>query len=205
MARSLYVPLSAFAVLALSQPASARPPSVYINEVKVDGLRSQKFTGVDVTFDENGDVRIVAKGIKIAVDSGAQAKAAAPAGQHFWIAPMQPAGRQGQAQWDVDVYVNRVYVHRFRSKDAEPIFELTRFVHPGENVIRFVPHKEEGDRRSTLIGDFFDLVVGDGEMRAGQVMLNKITSYRRTAAELSASDEESVLNIAGPPAPAESR
>ena len=83
----------------------------------------------------------------------------------------------------------------FRSKDAEPIFELTRFLKPGANLIHFSAAKEPGPRTSLSPTDYFELVIGDGEMRQGQVMLNKVTSFRRTAAETGTFDAETTLNL----------
>src|SRR4051812_13597727 len=110
-------------------PALARPPAVYVNDVRVEGLKNTTLTGVDVRFDENGDVRIVAKGYKITPVEGDKASSGPPTSsgaRHFYIATMQP--RTGAAQWDVDVFVNKVFVHRFRSKDPEPVLEITRFL-----------------------------------------------------------------------------
>ena len=204
---------------AVPSVAAARAPSVFINDVKVDGLTGQSFKGVDVVFDENGDVRITAKGYKIAVVDGAGAAAApsptapsqappsatapratavptgaAPAGAaHFFIATVQP--HAGAAQWDVDVYINNVFVRRFRSRDAEPYFEITRFLRVGSNNVRFLARKEEGERISTSPTDYFELVLGDGESRNGQVMMNRITSYRRTAAEEGTYNAETIVTV----------
>jgi hypothetical protein len=196
--------LLGFVLLALPSPAAARTPSIYINDVKVDGLRGQTLTSVDVLFDDNGDIHITAKGYKItALDAPKSAAPATPqaTGHHYYIATQQPPGRDGVAQWDIDLYVNKVYVHRFRSSDAEPLFEITRFLKPGTNTFHFTPRKEGGDRRSNSPNDYFELVVGNGEMRAGQVMMNKLTAYRRTAAESSAEDSETTLELATPGSP----
>jgi hypothetical protein len=192
----------ALALLAplLAAPAAARPITVWLNDVRLegtDGLRGQTFTNVDVRFDEAGDLRIVAKGYKISQSQPATptGPATASAGAHrFWIASMQP--RQGAAQWDIDVYINQTFIKKFRSKDAEPIFEITRFLKPGTNTIHYKARKADGERVSASPTDYLELVVGDGEMRAGQVMLNRITSYRRTAAESGSFDNEATLELA---------
>ena len=48
---------------------------------------------------------------------------------------------------------------------------------------------------SSSPNDYFELVIGDGENRAGQVMLSKITAYRRTAAESGTFNAETILNV----------
>jgi hypothetical protein len=211
--------------LGLGGVAAARPPAIYINDVRVDGLHGQTLSNVDVAFDEHGDVRITAKGYKITkLDSAPSpaapapppaaaasppaasapaptapaptAAATSPAARHFYIATLQPSGREGMAGWNVDVYINQVFVKRFQSKDPDPLFEVTRFLKTGANVIHFTPRREAGEARSSSPGDWFELVLGDGEMRAGQVMLTKIGAYRRTAAESTVSDTEMTLNVA---------
>lgn len=195
------------ALLALSaSPAAARTPAIYINGVRVDGLTGQTLTNVDVTFDEAGDVRITAKGYRVQSSEGDKPAppTAAPStatGHRFYIATMSPPGRSAMAQWDIDVYVNQTFVKKFRSKDPEPIFDISRFLKPGPNVIHFTARKEEGERLSTSPADYFELVIGDGEMRAGQVMLNRISSYRRTAAESGTYNSETTLDLAAPPNP----
>jgi hypothetical protein len=184
-------------LIALPNLAAARNTSVFFNDVRVDGLKNQSFSNVDVKFDENGDIRITAKGYKItSVEPGGNTPSAPSTGaKHFYIATMQP--RVGAAQWDVDVFINKVFVKRFRSKDPEPVFEITKWLQKGQNTIHYQAKKADGDRLSTTPNDYFELVVGDGEMRAGQVMLNKITSYRRTAAEVGSFDSEVNIEVTG--------
>ena len=201
---SLRLPLSLALAASefLASPSLAKVPSVYINNVRVDGISNQTLQNVDITFDDGGDIRITAKGYKITASEPvtppppATPPPALSTAHHFYIATMQPPSRSGAAQWDVDVYINQVYVKKFRSKDADPIFDITRFLKPGANVVHFTAKKEEGERQSVSPNDYFELVVGDGEMRAGQVMLNKITSYRRTAAETGQFNAETTLNLA---------
>ena len=220
--------LSALVLALAAAPrfASAKAPAVYINDVRVDGLSGQSFKAVDVVFDDNGDVRITARGYKIAVMDqpvtppgsgsaaaavahaptasagtttaviGGQTGAAGPTSGHFFIATVQP--RPGAAQWEIDVYVNQVFARRFRSKEAEPYYEISKYLKPGPNSIRFLARKEPGERISTSPTDYFELVIGDGESKGGQVMLNRITSYRRTAAEEGTFNAETILTVPQP-------
>src|SRR5438128_2322433 len=123
-------------------PAAARPIAVHVNNVRVDGMKGQTFSDAEVRFDESGDIYITAKGYKVsAVEANPpQAAAAPPAAHRFYIATVQP--RPGATQWDIEVYINKVYVKRFRSRDPEPVTEITRYLHPGENVVHFQARKE---------------------------------------------------------------
>ena len=80
----------AFAVLALgvaAGPAFAqpRPLHIYLNDLRLEGgeLRGQTLTGVDVRFEDNGDIRIVARGYRITADPpGATPTSTSPPAQH---------------------------------------------------------------------------------------------------------------------------
>lgn len=271
MIRSLALPL--LLLLAVPAAAFASPPSIFVNDVRVDGLTNQTLTGVDVTFDANGDVRISAPNYKIQTVAGdpppatpapiatqaavqpapvaptspppvaspsppvapapsltttlatttlattpptpsvaAPPPVAAPPApppaplpdgpspsdtQHYYITTVQPSGRAGMAQWDIDVYVNQVFVKRFQSKeiDPEPLTDITRFLKPGENVIHFAAKKEEGAQLSTSPADYFELVLGNGELREGQVLLTRVASYRLTAAETGSPTSDKTLHL----------
>ena len=58
-----------------------------------------------------------------------------------------------------------------------------RYVKPGTNSIHFQARKEAGERISASPADVFELMLGDGDLNKGQLMLNKTGSYRRSAAE----------------------
>lgn len=205
----LMVPLSLAApILALPSLSLARSPAVYINGVRVDGLTGQSLTNVDVQFDEHGDVRITARGYQVksseedATTPSAAASPSAPAvsagsgARRFYVASVWPAGRAGMAGWDIDLYVNQAFVRKFRSRDPEPLLEITRWLRVGANSLRFVARREEGQRASNSPADFFELVVGDGESRAGRVLLNKLGAFRRSAAESGTLSGELNLTVA---------
>jgi hypothetical protein len=223
----------AFAVLALglaSRPAAAqpRPIHVYLNDLRLEGgeLRGQTLTGVDVRFEDNGDIRIVARGYRITTETSGASPTATPSpapttaptattsspqsgtpsppatappagttppagqtpsiqGKRYFIAPTAQA-RVGAAQYDVEVFVNGVTIRKFHSKDPEPFIEITRWMRPGVlNTVRLVARKESGPRISTSAADVFELILGTGELQGGQLLLEPLQRYRRTAAEVS--------------------
>jgi hypothetical protein len=192
------------ATLALWSPAArAQNVSVWLNDVKLDpgSARNLTLNNVDVMFDASGDVHIIAKGYKVSSKTDATATAAAAAAaqpsasKRFFITPMQPQGRTGASQWVVDVYVNQFYVHQFRSKDPEPFFEITKWMKVGTNTIHFDAKKEAGDRISSSPTDYLDLVIGFGELAQGQLMLTKLNTYRRTAAETGGYKSDMTLEL----------
>ncbi|HEX2574192.1 MAG TPA: hypothetical protein VH877_31890 [Polyangia bacterium] len=243
-----------FALLALiAAPARGlaqpRPIHVYLNDLRLEGgeLRGQTLTGVDVRFDDNGDIRILARGYRITADSpgavptsvppsaqphaqaapplAAQTTSSPPAavapvppqappppaaaapstptpasvapiqGKRYYIAPT-PQTRPGAAQYDVEVFVNGMAVRKFRSKDPEPFLEITRWMRPGAlNTIRLVAHKEPGPRLSTSSADVFELILGTGELQGGQLLLEPLQRYRRTAAEVNDFNTEMTIDL----------
>ena len=194
------------ALAAFAAPARAqRGLGVYLNDVKLEGgeLRGQTLTGVDVRFDDNGDVHIVAKGYKVTSDApppppaGTRpAKPAAPPAltKRYFIAA-SPQVHPGAAQWEIDVFVNQVFVKRYRSKDADPILEVTRQMRPGANVVHFTARKDPGERISTSPLDALELVIGDGDLNGGQLLLNRLASYRRTAAEIGGYNTDITIDL----------
>jgi hypothetical protein len=179
-------------VLGTVAPAFARAPAIYINDVRADGIKNTTLSGVDIRFDDNGDIRITAKGYNV---TQALPPASPNGGKQYFIATVQP--HIGAAQWDIDVFINKTFVHRFRSKDAEPVFEITRYLKTGTNVIHYQATKQAGDRTSTSPNDYLELVVGDGDVHQGKVTVNKMATYRRTAAETGTFTSEANFEATG--------
>ncbi len=183
----------------LSSWAHAR--SIYINGVKVDGAVNLRLTGVDVDIDAQGDVRIAAKNYKVNLaeePTGATTPRATPTTLRATPtttppSPPRPIGArryyvftrtQGDAQWDIDVYVNGSLVRRFGSRAMVPPVEITRLMPPGDNAVRVRAVKQEGERTSMSPADYLEVVLGEGQPQgSGQTEIEKLFSYRRTAVE----------------------
>ena len=190
------------ACLLVALPAQAKAPTVFVNNVRVDGLRNQHFLGADVRFDENGDIRITAKGYRVTpveVDEYGQppsevvmvpvAPPQAVPGR-FYISP----SFHGPSGWEVDVTINGVLVRRFRPREGEGVVEITRYLRPGPNQFRFSARRD-GARLSDSPSDYLELVIGDGEPAAGQIKLNRVITYRRHAGEVGAFASEATLRV----------
>jgi hypothetical protein len=190
--RALSRIVAAFVLLGLvATPALAR--DVYLNGVKLDSsvvITSQTFPACEVQIDARGDVYITAKGFKIEARpaaGGAEAPAApAPAAaltKRYWLVSKQP--RKGQAQYDVDVFVNGKLVKRVRAQDDPVILDVTKSVRPGNNDVKLVAVKNMGDKRlSSSPTDTLEVMLGEGTVGGGTVSITRtVVTYVRTAQE----------------------
>lgn len=182
-------------VLSFAFPSVAAGRKVYLNGVKLDAsvvLTNQIFPACEVKFDENGDVWIVAKGVKIALQGSSTASekivAEAPVVQgtltkQYWL--VSPQHTRGLVQYDIDVFVNGIWIKKVRSGDDKVVMDITKNVKPGDNKLRIVATKNMGDRRaSTSAADTMEIVLGEGTVGGGTVRVDKpLVAYRRTAQE----------------------
>ena len=180
--------LLALVALAASTPALAR--DVYLNGVKLDAsvrIESLTLPACEVQFDERGDVRITAKGFKVDVKpaaSGADAPApAATLSKRYWLVSKQP--RKGQAQYEVDVFINGKFVKKVRTQDDPVILDVTKHVRPGPNQVTLVATKTMGDKRlSSSPTDTLEVILGEGVAAGGTVSITRtVVNYVRTAQE----------------------
>jgi hypothetical protein len=176
-----------FLILCLSLWAGrVEARSVYINGVRVDGAVNLRLTSVDVEIDAQGDVRIAARNYKVNLAEEPGPLAPRPTPPRAFAARRYYAFTRthGDAQWDIDLFINGSFVRRFSSRAMTAPVEITRLLHAGDNAVRVRAVKQEGDRTSMSGGDFLELVLGEGQGEAaGQMEIEKFYSYRRTAAE----------------------
>lgn len=190
---------------------------VYLNGIKLDSsvvVRNQKLDSCEVRFDENGNVFITAKGFQVKVapagagtpDAGAPRAAATSASaaptpasdsaaratltRRYWLAAPQTS--RGKVQYDIDVFVNGVFVKRIRSGDDKAIVEITRHVKVGQNRARIVATKTIGDRRISLSPtDVMEVILGEGSVGGGAVVIDRpLVTYRRNASEVDNHSDE---------------
>jgi hypothetical protein len=171
--------------LLAAAPALAK--SVYINGSKVDGAVNIKLNSVDVEIDAAGDVHITAKNYKVEVQE------AQPALTKLTRRYYLTASAHGEPGWTIDVYVGGAFVKRYRSRDADPAFEITQWLHGGENSVRFRATKDNGDRSSVSPSDFLEITLGEGQTRGAQLVMEPLYSYRRTAAETGLMSSDTTL------------
>ena len=167
-------------------PAAAK--GVFLNGVNIDGVTNQKFENVTVTIDDKGNVLITAKGYEV------QTKAVAPKPTPTAVDPGPVSKRYflvsetngiGLAQYDIDVFVNSVWIKRVSSNDPQAVVEVTRHMKRGKNSIHFTATKVLGsERKSASPAHYVKIYIGEGNMGGNNVMIdNPLLEYKRDASE----------------------
>jgi hypothetical protein len=174
-------------VVALSTPAAA---AVFLNGVNIDGITGQTFENCTVTIDEKGNILIVAKGYEV------QASPTRPAPKPLPAATTEPVTKRyflvteqnapGMTQYDIDVFINSVWVKRLASDEPQVVLEVSKHLRKGQNSVHLTATKMMKDgRKSTTPAHVFMVHLGEGNMGGNNVMIdNELVEYKRTAAEV---------------------
>jgi hypothetical protein len=174
------------ALLSFAVPAVAK--GVFLNGVNIDGVTNQKFEGCTVIIDPDGNVLITAKGYEVQTVAPTTAKPApveqGPVTKRYFLVtePSPP----GMAQYDIDVFVNSVWIKRIAADDAQTVIEITRHLKKGKNVVHFTATKNLADaRRSASPQHLVRIIIGEGNMGGNNVMIdNPVLEYKRDASEM---------------------
>ena len=132
-----------FAALALLLSPAALAVDVYINGVLVTGLENKTLSGVSVTFDAAGDVRIDAPNVTIGRSSTPTPQTTAePAPETSSPPTSVPPGRwwlvaedPGSVGVQVDVRVNGELVQVVASGGPQVLVDLAPYLHRGPNQV----------------------------------------------------------------------
>lgn len=179
-----------FAVLAgtLLLPAGALAAGVFLNGVNIDGVTGQKFEDCTVVIDDNGNVLITAKGYQVQTVTPATTDATkadkGPVSRRYFL--VSETNAPGMPQFDIDVFVNAVWIKRISHEDPQTVLEISRHLKTGKNVIHFTATKNLGTaRRSTSPQHYLKIIIGEGNIGGNNVMIdNALLEYTRTAAEM---------------------
>jgi hypothetical protein len=186
-------------LMVTASSAQAATRSVYLNGVKLDAnvvLKNQTFSQCTVKFDDNGDVWIEAKGVKVALqDAQAQPQVAPPVvpiTKQYWLVSRESTN--GATQYEVEVWVNGEKVKKVRSGDPT-VLDITKYVKPGENRVRLVATKNMGDKRvSSSAADTMEVIVGEGALKDGMLVVDRpVVDSHRNAMETANFNDESTF------------
>jgi hypothetical protein len=185
--------------------------STFLNGVNIDNVRSLTFEKCKtVQIDAHGDVRLDCPGYQVETVSarrgagkvespGAIPIAAAtpvlPAQitKHYWLVSEQTGA--GDAQYDVDLFINSKWVRKLKSSEEQIVMEITKLLQPGPNKLLLAATKNlAGGKRGPAPGATLKIVVGEGEAGGGNILIdNTLVEYKRSAAETESIDEEFVV------------
>jgi hypothetical protein len=187
--RSLLPLFVLVAALAPAGPAGAvAKGSVFLNGVNIDGVTNQKFENVTVVIDEKGNILILAKGYEVqsapTTPKPTPPAAAGPVSKRYFL--VSETSAPGLAQYDIDVFVNSVWIKRVSSSDAQAVTEITRHLRRGKNSVHFTATKVLADaRKSASPQHYVKIYIGEGNMGGNNVMIdNPLLEYRRDASEM---------------------
>ncbi|ATB26657.1 hypothetical protein [Melittangium boletus] len=195
--------------------------SVFLNGVRIDGLTNQTFEKVSsVRIDEQGNVHIQAPGYSVKM-APASAPAPAPVvpatppapptpapvatpppapapvdsasarlTKRYWLVTEQSV--TGMSGFDIDLFINSVWVRKLRNGEEQVITELTRYLKPGKNTLLFMAHKVASPpRRSESAQHVFKVIIGEGNEGGGKVMIDSpLIRFQRSSAEAEDVSEE---------------
>ena len=206
MARHMLVLAGAVLLLADLGPAHAR--SVFLNEVRIDGVRSQSFENVNVEIDARGDVHIrsdqyrilegatnigAAKGPAKTPTPGVTGKAALPR-RRYWLVSQENG--EGATQYAVDVFINEKHIKTVRRGDA--VHEITSDLHKGKNevIFRWTKKITGNQPRSTDKQLYLRVTIAAGDSSSGTLILRDVLlESRRTAGDMESTATRHELEI----------
>ncbi|MEW5851652.1 MAG: hypothetical protein AB2A00_22875 [Myxococcota bacterium] len=176
--------------------------SVYLNGVNIDGVTNQTFENCKVELDAKGNVLITAKGYQVQVQQPTPAPAAAPAPvpaapaqltRRYWM--VTEKNFPGMTQYEIDIFINSVWVRKVADDEEQQVFEVTRYLRPGRNVVHFTATKNMGSaRKSHSPQHYFKVIFGEGNVGGDNVMIdNPLLEYRRHAAEVQNFNDDFVI------------
>lgn len=193
-------PFVLVAVVLAWLPVAARA-DVYLNGVNITGVTNQTFEKATVTIDAQGNVRIDAPGYAVAggtkTSDAAPTAAAAPTtpSRHYYVVTSH--AQPGASQYDIDLYVNAKWVRKLRSKEDQLVFDITRWLSPGQNKILLVATKQmSSGRTSRSPAHYFRVVVGEGNEGGNNVMIERtLVDFKVTAEDTQDVSREFVVTV----------
>jgi len=179
--------------------STAAQAGIFLNGVNIDGVVNQTFENCTVKIDEKGNVLITAKGYEVQSSAPKVAPttttpAVEPVTKQYFL--VTDTTDPPQAQFDVDVFINSVWVKRITATDQQIIVDVSKHLHKGKNIVHFTATKnlKEG-RKSVSPEHYLKIHLGEGSVTGNNVMIdNPIIEYTRTAAEMGTFSDDLPLN-----------
>lgn len=157
-------------VLILSCPLFAG--SIFLNGVKIDGVRDQEFKSVNIKIDKDGNIHISAPQYIVKTEEGQQNKPAQPtqAKSYFLVTQISKDGRAG---YDIDLFINETWIKKITNKDDQIVMDLTKHLQNGKNKIRLTGIKAKDVVTDTMSAGFTEIIIGEGMAGKNNVVIDK--------------------------------
>jgi|GEM_PF-3161349 len=152
MRKTTGLSLMLFAIMSMMALSSVSAAELVVNGVEMDHvdlkqLGGKKFENCTVEFDANGKPHITIPGIKFqkvtpdkAKEIQKQALAPATSGKYFLAVDLDSSKNTG---YQINIYVNEKLVRMFKPGEARFIMDVSTYLRPGKNTLRFVAHKAQ--------------------------------------------------------------
>ena len=199
--RRAVISLGIVLIVMISTVGLSIAASVYLNGVNIDGITNQKFKDCTVTIDQHGTVHIHAPGYEVKTvekttsQSKPQKSANSKEATRYWL--IKDENYAGKAQYDIDVYINSIWIKRLRSDGLQVVEEITKHLKPGPNAIHLSATKNIGKQRKSLSPQaYIRVIIGEGNMGGDNVYIeNPLVTYRRTAEETKDYNDEFTISV----------
>ena len=187
------------ALCTLVGTASADERKVFLNGidlVDVD-VRGHQFKGCEVRFDDQGNVHITVKGLKIGTTADRD-QATKPTDKrlgkkHFLV--IKPVRKNGD-KYRLSVYINGKLFKVVKGLPQMQVHDITRLVKSGDNTVRLVSARSVAGKTKGAPSDDLEIVVGRGRLENGTVLIQvPHVEYRRQSSDVRQYDKKHRFKI----------
>ncbi|MGC8927696.1 MAG: hypothetical protein ACP5QK_07205 [Myxococcota bacterium] len=146
--------------------------SIFLNGVKIDGVRDQEFKSVNIKIDKDGNIYISAPQYIVKTADEQAQKPASPsvAKAYFLVTQISKDGRGG---YDIDLFINGSWVKKITNKDEQIVMELTKYLQNGKNTIRLTGVKAKDEVTNPVSSAFTEVIIGEGSAGKNNVVIDK--------------------------------
>ncbi len=146
--------------------------SIFLNGVKIDGVRDQEFKAVNIKIDKDGNIHISAPQyiVKSGDDQSQKPTQPTQAKAYFLVTQLSSAGRGG---YDIDLFINGNWIKKITNKEEQIVMDLTKYLQNGKNTIRLTGVKAKDAVVDPLSTGFTEIIIGEGSAGKNNVVIDK--------------------------------
>ncbi len=161
-----------FILIILGFTAQLYGGSVFLNGVKIDGVREQEFKAVNVKIDKDGNIHISAPQyiVKSGEEQAQKPVQPSQAKAYFLVTQISGSGRGG---YDIDLFINGNWIKKITNKDEQIVMDLTKYIQNGKNTIRLTGVKAKDAAADPLSAGFTEVIIGEGSAGKNNVVIDK--------------------------------